>query len=135
MRANPAPKAEYHEVHSDDVTDLSFHAADPNLLLTGSTDGLVNVLDTRVADEEDVVVQTLNHNASVHRAAFLTGTEVLALSHDERLALYDLAEEHTDGAAATDFGDVRPALACQYVADVVLKTDGSGAVIGAGAQE
>lgn len=91
--------------------------------------------DTRIADEDEVVVQTFNHNASIHRAAFLGDAEVLALSHDERFALYDLAEEALNGDAAADFGDLREVLGCQYVADVTPKADGSGAVIGAGSQE
>lgn len=135
VRSTPSATAAYHEVHSDDVTSLTFHAASPALLMSGSTDGLVNVYDTRVPDEDDVVVQTFNHNASIHRAAFLGASEVLALSHDERFALYDLAEEALNGDVTCDFGDLRAVLNCQYVADVTPKADGSGAVIGAGAQE
>ncbi|OAA62270.1 WD domain protein [Cordyceps fumosorosea ARSEF 2679] len=133
----PAPRAHYQDVHSDDVTELAFHGGQPALLLSGSTDGLVSVHDTRVADEDEVTVQTFNHGASVHRAAFLgpASSEVLALSHDERFALYDAAEERAGGDAIRDFGDLRPLLGCQYVANVTPKADGLGAVIGAGAQE
>ncbi|KAM0742060.1 hypothetical protein ACQRIT_002237 [Beauveria bassiana] len=134
--AAPAAKAHYQDVHSDDVTQLAFHAAQPALLLSGSTDGLVSVHDTRVADEDEVTVQTFNHGASIHRAAFLApSSEVLALSHDERFALYDAAEETPSGDATRDFGDLRPRLGCQYVADVTPKTDGVGAVMGAGSQD
>ncbi|GAB0136859.1 hypothetical protein EsDP_00005147 [Epichloe bromicola] len=137
VRSAPSPssRAHYQEVHGDDITELAFHPSDPALLLSGSTDGLVNVYDTRVADEDDMTVQTLNHNASIRRAAFLTGTQVLALSHDERFALWDVAEERENGDALQDFGDLRPLLGCRYVADVMGKTDGSGAIIGAGAQD
>ena len=136
VRANPSPKAHYQEVHSDDVTELAFHSTQPALLLSGSTDGLVNVYDTRIADEDEVTLQTFNHGASIHHASFLApGSEVLALSHDERFALYDVAEERTDGSATQDFGDLRKVMGCQYVANVVPKMDGVGAVIGAGAQE
>ena len=141
MRSTPSPRAHYQEVHSDDVTTLSFHPAQPALLLSGSTDGLVNVYDTRVADEDDLTLQTLNLGASIHHAGFLTDTEVYALSHDERFALYDVAEHRAWGDATQAFGDLRKALAgeddvpVQYVAGVTPKTDGSGAVIGAGSQE
>lgn len=129
------PKAHYQEVHSDDVTELNFHRAQPALLLSGSTDGLVSVHDTRIADEDEVTVQTFNHGASIHRAAFLgKSSEVFALSHDERFALYDAAEETVGGDATHDFGDLRELLRCQYVANVTMRTDG-GAVIGAGSQE
>jgi hypothetical protein len=71
----------------------------------------------------------------VHRAGFLNATEVFAASHDEKFALYDMAEHTDTGAATLDFGDVRAVLGCQYLADVVPKQGGAGAVVGVGAQE
>ncbi|TWU76208.1 hypothetical protein ED733_003817 [Metarhizium rileyi] len=135
VRSSPSASAHYQEVHSDDITELVFHPAEPAVLLSGSTDGLVNVYDTRIADEDDVTLRTFNHDASIHHAGFLTDTEVVALSHDERFSLYDMDEGRDNGAAAQTWGDLRTVLACQYVADVKGKTDGSGAIIGAGAQE
>ncbi|KAH7156562.1 WD40-repeat-containing domain protein [Dactylonectria macrodidyma] len=135
VRSTPSAKAHYQEVHSDDVTDLAFNPSNPALLLSGSTDGLVSVHDTRITDEDDLTVQTCNHDASIHRAAWLAPTEIAALSHDERCALYDVAEERANGDATHDFGDLRPVLGCQYVADVTPKVDGSGAIIGAGSQD
>ncbi|KAH9903799.1 WD40 repeat-like protein [Xylariomycetidae sp. FL2044] len=134
VRATATPKLHYKEVHSDDVTELNFHPSDPNILLSGSTDGLVNICDTRITDEDEVVVQTFNHG-SVHHAAFLNATEVYALSHDERLAIYDMAEGVEKGSATADFGDMRVTLGCQYVANVFAKSNGAGAVIGAGAHD
>ena len=118
------------------MTELNFHSTQPALLLSGSTDGLVSVHDTRIADEDEVTVQTFNHGASIHHAAFLGHRgEVFALSHDERFAFYDAAEETLGGDATQDFGDLREALGCQYVANVTPKTGSAGAVIGAGSQE
>ncbi|KAI5467608.1 WD40-repeat-containing domain protein [Mariannaea sp. PMI_226] len=135
VRSTPSAKAHYQEVHSDDVTDLVFNPANPALLMSGSTDGLVSVHDTRIDDEDELTVQTCNHDASIHRAAWLTPTEIAALSHDERCALYDVAEERANGDATQDFGDLRKVLTCQYVADVTPKMDGSGAILGAGSQD
>ncbi|KAI6748131.1 hypothetical protein HG531_008673 [Fusarium graminearum] len=135
VRSTPTSKAHYQEVHSDDVTDLSFNPSNSALLLSGSTDGLVNVYDTRIADEDDLTVQTCNVDSSIHRAAWLSATEVAALTHDERCALYDVSEERANGDAVQDFGDMRSVLGCQYVADITPKMDGSGAVLGAGAQD
>ncbi|KAI1425083.1 WD40-repeat-containing domain protein [Xylaria sp. FL1777] len=135
VRSTSAPKLHYKEVHSDDVTELNFHPSDQNLLLSGSTDGLVNICDTRITDEDEVIIQTFNHGSSIHHAAFLNDTEVYAISHDERLALYDMAEEYDKGAATTDFGDMRAVLGCQYIANIFAKANGAGAVIGAGAQQ
>ncbi|KAK1247281.1 hypothetical protein MKX07_002190 [Trichoderma sp. CBMAI-0711] len=135
VRSTPSPKATYSEVHSDDITSLSFHPTRPQILISGSTDGLASVHDTSIPDEDELTVQTLNHNASIHDAAFLNDTEVFALSHDECFAVWDVAEERVGGDAVKDFGDLRRVLGCQYVANVVTKLDGSGAILGAGAQD
>ncbi|KAI1115697.1 WD40-repeat-containing domain protein [Nemania sp. NC0429] len=135
VRSTSAPKLHYKEVHSDDVTELNFHPNDHNILLSGSTDGLVNICDTRITDEDEVVIQTFNHDSSIHHAAFLNDTELFAISHDERLALYDMSEGYEKGAATTDFGDMRAVLGCQYIANIFAKANGAGAVIGAGAHE
>ncbi|KAI1819767.1 WD40-repeat-containing domain protein [Xylaria intraflava] len=135
VRSTSAPKLQYNEVHSDDITELNFHPSDHNILLSGSTDGLVNICDTRITDEDEVVIQTFNHDSSIHHAAFLNDTEVYAISHDERLALYNMAEGYGNGAATTDFGDMRAVLGCQYIANISAKANGAGAVIGAGAHE
>ncbi|KAK0730363.1 WD40-repeat-containing domain protein [Lasiosphaeris hirsuta] len=134
LRSSSTPKTQYNEVHSDDVTELGFHPTTSHLLLSGSTDGLVNICDTRISDEDEAVIQTLNHG-SVHQAGFLNATEVFALSHDEKFALYDVAEGVEKGTATLDIGDARAALGCQYVAGVTPKLGGAGAVIGAGSQD
>ncbi|KAK0735004.1 WD40-repeat-containing domain protein [Lasiosphaeria miniovina] len=134
LRSPSAPRIQYNEVHSDDVTELNFHPSAPHLLLSGSTDGLVSVCDTRIADEDEVLVQTFNHG-SVHRAGFLNDTELYAVSHDEKFALYDMAEGVANGSATVDFGDVRQVVGCQYVAGVFPKLNGAGAVIGVGSQD
>lgn len=122
------------DIHLTNIYQLNFHLSDANILLSGSTDGLINISDTRIADEDEVVIQAFNHG-SVHHAGFLNNTEVYALSHDEKFALYSMAEDEEKGSATSDFGDIREVLKCQYVANVTPKSNGSGAVIGAGAQE
>lgn len=96
---------------------------------------MVNIYDTQITDEDEVVIQTLNHDASIHHAGFLNETEVYAVSHDERFALYNIAEDQEKGSATNDFGDMRQALNCQYIANVTAKANGAGAVIGAGTHE
>lgn len=94
----------------------------------------MNICNTRITDEDDVVIQTFNHG-SVHHAAFLNDTELFAVSHDEKFALYNMAEDQEKGSATTDFGDIRQVLGCQYIANVSTKANGAGAVIGAGTHE
>ncbi|KAK1757396.1 WD repeat-containing protein 89 [Echria macrotheca] len=134
LRTPSAPRSQYTEVHSDDISALTFHPTNPHILLSGSTDGLLNVSDTRIADEDELVIQTFNHG-SVHRAAFLNDTELFALSHDEKFALYDVADDAPRGCATLDLGDIRPVLGCQYAANVVAKVDGAGAVLGVGERD
>ncbi|KAM4067239.1 WD domain-containing protein [Hirsutella rhossiliensis] len=136
VRAAPTARAHYDQAHSDDVTALAWHPSDPALLLSGSTDGLVSLHDTRIADEDELTLQTHNHDASIHHAGFLSDSLAFALSHDERFAIYDVARDGDD-AAPTNLpsGDLRAVLGCQYVADVTPKTDGSGAIIGAGSHD
>ncbi|KAI1098578.1 WD40 repeat-like protein [Jackrogersella minutella] len=135
VRSMSTPKAHYKEFHSDDVTELSYHPSNHRILLSGSMDGLVNIYDTRITDEDEIIIQTFNHEASIHHAGFLNNTEVFALSHDEKLAMYDVAENYEQGVATTDFGDMREILGCQYIANIFAKSNGAGAVIGAGAHD
>ncbi|KAK4144361.1 WD40-repeat-containing domain protein [Dichotomopilus funicola] len=136
LRTPSNPRAQYNEGHSDDITTLTYSPTHPSHLLSGSTDGLLNLTDTLVPDEDDAVLATFNHG-SVHRAGFLVGTtEVFAASHDEKFALYDTADETPQrGAATLDLGDMRELLGCRYLADVVAKQGGDGAVVGVGAQD
>ncbi|KAK4149123.1 putative wd domain-protein, partial [Chaetomidium leptoderma] len=117
---------------------LTYNPTNPPHLLSGSTDGLINLTNTLVADEDDAVLATVNHG-SVHRAGFLNATEIFAASHDEKFALYDTADDQADrGAPTLDLGDVRASLGCQYLAGVVPKKEGgagAGAVVGVGAQD
>ncbi|KAK0633033.1 WD40-repeat-containing domain protein [Immersiella caudata] len=134
LRFPASTKIRYTEVHSDDITELTYHPSNPSLLLSGSTDGLINICNTTITDEDEVVIQTLNHG-SVHRAGFLNETEVFGLSHDEKFALYDVAEGVDSGSATLDLGDVREVLGCQYAANVFAKVNGAGVVIGAGSHD
>lgn len=135
MRSAHQPLQSYVESHNDDVTELQFHPTLPNCLLSGSTDGLVNVYDVSISDEDDALVQVQNHGSSISHAGFLSGSDFFALSHDETFSIYRLNEEgeSTDEPYfPTVFGDLREKLDCEYLVDVIPSDGGVEAIVGAG---
>jgi hypothetical protein len=103
-------------------------------LLSGSTDGLVNIYNTTITDEEEALHQTINHGSSIHHASFISETDIFALSHDEKFSMYELVtnpEEGVEEPPPVHFGDLREKLGGEYVANVVGRPGGE-AVIGIG---
>ncbi|KAL6713822.1 hypothetical protein ACLMJK_008316 [Lecanora helva] len=112
----------------------------PHTLLSGSTDGLLNIYDLR-QPEEDALIQIINHGHSIHHAEFLSEREFFGLSHDEDLSVYGIDEEgggeegREDRGLMTAFGDLRARLGCEYVVDVIPPMVGGGggnSIVGAG---
>ncbi|PBP25907.1 ubiquitin-protein ligase sel1 [Diplocarpon rosae] len=134
MRELRQPVVQYVESHSDDVTELQFHPTRLQILLSGSTDGLVNIFNTTITDEEDALHQTINHGSSIHHANFLNEIDVFALSHDEKFSTYRLVtnlEERAEEPLPVHYGDMREKLGGEYIANVLRRPDG-GSVIGVG---
>ncbi|KAL8815471.1 MAG: hypothetical protein Q9223_005383 [Gallowayella weberi] len=119
-RATKGPLLQYVESHNDDVTDLSFHPSNPTTLLSGSTDGLVNLYDTTISDEDDALTQVFNHGSSIAHAGFLSDHHVFALSHDEIFSIYNFTDSvHNDASKSLQtFGDLRAQLQCEYIVDL-----------------
>ncbi|KAL8631257.1 hypothetical protein Q9189_003021 [Teloschistes chrysophthalmus] len=101
--------------------------------VTMSPNGLVNLYDTNITDEDDALIQVFNHGSSIAHADFLSDHEVFALSHDEIFSIYDLKDSPGDDTsnAAPHFGDLRPQLHCDYVVDL-MSSRSMGPVFGAG---
>jgi WD40 repeat protein len=135
---NPSagPLRSFVESHTDSITQLMWHPTQKNLLLSGSTDGLVSVFDAEVAEEEDALMQVLNPRSAVHCAGFLPGGEqVYALSTDEQFWVYGLEKSGTaeeEALPVKEFGDVRGELGCMYVVDVVKESFMDGPVFAYG---
>ena len=113
---------------------VQFHPTRPQILLSGSTDGLVNIYNTTITDEEEALHQTINHGASIHHSNFLSDVDIFALSHDEKFSMYELVtnpEEGVEEPPPVHFGDMREKLGGEYIANVVKRPDG-GAVVGVG---
>ncbi|OJJ45622.1 hypothetical protein ASPZODRAFT_133478 [Penicilliopsis zonata CBS 506.65] len=119
------PRLQYVESHNDDVTELEYHPTQNHILLSGSTDGLVNIYDTTIQDEDDALVQVINHG-SVHHAGFLSPDTVYALSHDEVFSIHPMTnpDDPQKEPEPVLFGDLREPLACEYV--VQLCPGGAG---------
>jgi WD repeat-containing protein 89 len=119
---------------SDEVTVLAFHHPRSNLLLCGDDDGIVSCFDTNIEEEQDSLLQAVNHGP-IHRTGFLGPNDFYALSSDENLALHTLTIDLTDDEAdqppaPKQVGDVRPIVPCEYVVDVLQS--GSDHVVAAG---
>jgi len=142
----------FKESHNDDVTELKWHPTQTQTLLSGSTDGLVNIFDTGlragpmaveskpITDEDDALMQVINHG-SINRAGFLVtdGGGVFVASHDETFSIYPRVDSQVqdeneavvdEDDATVSFGDLRSRLDCEYIIDVCPMSD--GAVIGVG---
>ena len=137
LRSPSKPLQKYVESHNDDVTEVQFHPTLPRCLLSGGTDGLVNIYDMSISDEDDALIQVHNHGSSINHAGFLSNSDLFALSHDETLSVYHLndPDESTDEPSPTVFGDLRPKLDCEYIVDVIPSTSSSSgveAIVGAG---
>jgi hypothetical protein len=115
-------------------SQLQFHPSRPEVLLSGSTDGLVNIYNTTIVDEEEALHQTINHGSSIHHANFLTDVDIFALSHDEKFSMYKLVtnpEESIEEPLPVHYGDLREKLSGEYVVNVVRRPLAS-AVLGIG---
>ncbi|KAK1144650.1 hypothetical protein N8T08_004954 [Aspergillus melleus] len=127
---------QYVESHNDDVTELQYHPTQKNLLLSGSTDGLVNVYNTTIADEDDALVQVINHG-SVHHAGFLTERAIYALSHDEVFSIHPATDpdEQAQEPDPVQFGNLREPLGCEYVAQLCIGSQGSYVAAGSTSEQ
>ncbi|XP_035465842.2 WD repeat-containing protein 89 [Scophthalmus maximus] len=88
----------YSESHSDDITQVCFHPRDKDRLASGSTDGLVNVFDLSRGAEEEALLATCNSDSSTGSVCWSGAdyTQLLCLSHDEGLHLWDLGQLDTE---------------------------------------
>ena len=105
--------------NNDEITTVDFHPTRDNIVLSGSDDGLVSLFDTNIAEEEDSLLQVVNHGP-IHKAGFLGEKRVFALSSDQNLAIHPVssADDEADPEPVI-FGDLRPLVSCQYVIDVL----------------
>lgn len=105
----------------DDVTALKYHPSSDNLLLSGGDDGLVSLFDTSISDENDSLIQAIDHGP-IHKVGFLSNVAIYALSADQKLSIHAVSSsepDHSDVIQPVSFGDLRPVCQCDYVIDVL----------------
>ncbi|KAF2427403.1 WD40 repeat-like protein [Tothia fuscella] len=111
-------KLHYAESHTDTITELRFiqHDQSISLLLSASTDGLINIFDTAITEEEDAVFQIINHRSALHHAGRYDNG-FYALGTDETFSLYPFQNPDFDAEEPKPIhlGDVREKLGCEYV--------------------
>ncbi|TRZ01154.1 hypothetical protein DNTS_002834 [Danionella cerebrum] len=88
----------FSESHGDDITTVKFHPQQSDRLVSGGSDGLVNLFDLSLGGEEEALVSTCNCNSSASSLCW-TGKsldQLLCLTHDEGLHLWDMASPESD---------------------------------------
>ena len=65
----------YWECHSDDVTAVKFNPINPNLMASGSVDGLINIFDVSKNKEDDAFTYCLNTAGTVTNLKWEAGNK------------------------------------------------------------
>ncbi|XP_064569456.1 WD repeat-containing protein 89 [Zonotrichia leucophrys gambelii] len=96
--ATKEPLGVYSESHNDDITKICFHPVEPNLVVSGSTDGLVNVFDINKDNEDDALISTCNSDSSVSSLGWAGEDykQVYCMTHDEGFCWWDTAQLDTE---------------------------------------
>lgn len=107
----------FQDVHSDDITQVRFHPTDSNALITGSTDGLVNLYNLQEQEEDDALYQVIK-DTSISKIGFFGPCYeyIYCSTHIETISLYSFQ----DAQKIIQFGDVRgvsPELSLDYCID------------------
>ncbi|KAM6495394.1 WD40-repeat-containing domain protein [Amanita muscaria] len=78
-RKPSAPLRTHGSTHSDDITTLSFLSSrdldNNNLLLSGSSDGLISISNADEADEDEAVLHVANWGCSISQAGWIPGQQ------------------------------------------------------------
>lgn len=133
------PLQTFTDSHTDTITQLVLDPLSPNMLISGSTDGLVNIFDLRQPQEEDALFQVINHGSAIHRTGITLGPlerpDVYALGTDETLSFHTLASVNADSPEPRPavLGDMRVHLECEYAIKIFsCGHDGTDGLIAVG---
>jgi len=109
----------FFESHQEEVTDVKFHPSDPDLLISGSTDGLINVFDCKQESEDDALKYSINTEDSVGKLQWHHQDKISCISNTNDLYLYDINSQDLlkkwDRAAITDAIKRKSVIDCNLV--------------------
>lgn len=77
------------ESHQEEITDVKFHPQNPDLLASGSTDGLINVFDCKQESEDDALQYSLNTCDSVQKIKWHLNNKLSCITNTNDLCLYE----------------------------------------------
>ena len=110
---SPICISKFESIHSDDITRIVFHPKDPRLLITGSTDGLVTVLNIKsqeedtalIQDEDTALMHTLNTESSVNIMGYFGPSLefIYVITHIETFTIW----KYMDGELLTSIIDLK----------------------------
>ncbi|GAB6025749.1 hypothetical protein CHUAL_011731 [Chamberlinius hualienensis] len=90
---NPELLGGYWDSHTDDITSVSFNSKQPKMVMTGSTDGLINIFDISQISEDDALQNTLNTESSVDQLKWCNeGERIACTTHNETLQIWDVEQ-------------------------------------------
>ncbi|XP_058834060.1 WD repeat-containing protein 89 [Topomyia yanbarensis] len=87
----------YWECHSEDITNVQFHPTNPDLMASGSVDGLINVFDISQPNEDEAMQYCFNVDNSIETFSWhLSPSEkdwISCVTTTNDFHLYDIASQ------------------------------------------
>lgn len=109
----------FFESHQEEVTDVKFHPTDPDMVVSGSTDGLINVFDCKKESEDDALQYSLNTEDSVSKLKWHHQDRLSCITNTNDLLIYDVNEQDLlkkwDRAAVTESMKRKSVIDCNLV--------------------
>lgn len=112
----------YVDSHEDDVTQIKFHPTKSNVIVTGSTDGLINIFNIDEQDEDEALVSTLNSESSIQTLKWhpkkVNEYYLSCITHTNDLHFFDMETE--DMVCQYNRSDITEAIKRKSVDDCYL---------------
>lgn len=110
----------YADVHSDEITQLSFHPSHPNILGSSGEDGLICLYDVGSAAASEAALSIMNTDCAVNKFGFFgpNGEGLYSISSIETLSIW----HHPSAQRLSYFEDIRERSGMDYLIDCVETT-------------